>query len=226
MSRSTGRSAPTERRYPDGDGILTHCNTGSLATCGYGTALGVIRAAWEAGKAIRVFADETRPFLQGSRLTAWELLQESIPVTLITDNAAGYLMKRGLIQAAIVGADRVAANGDVINKIGTYTVAVLARAHGIPFYAAVPLSTIDLTAASGADVTIEERDPAEVTHLAGVRVAPQGVDVMNPAFDVTPHTLVSADHHRKRGRPPAVPGKPPGAFRIHPGLPLNPPARP
>ena len=175
-----------------GDGVLTHCNTGSLATAEYGTALGVIRAAYAAGKNIHVYAGETRPFLQGARLTAWELLQEGIPATLITDNAAAHLMKRGLIQRVIVGADRVAANGDVVNKIGTYALAVLAKAHNIPFYAAVPLSTIDLSVPSGDQVPIEERDPAEVTHLFGVRIAPEGIGALNPAFDVTPHELVTA----------------------------------
>ncbi len=175
-----------------GDGVLTHCNTGSLATAEYGTALGVIRAAHEEGKGIHVYAGETRPFLQGARLTAWELLQEGIPATLITDNAAAHLMKRGLIQRVIVGADRVAANGDVVNKIGTYALAVLAKAHDIPFYAAVPRSTVDLTVASGDEVTIEERDPAEVTHVFGARIAPEGIAVLNPAFDVTPHHLVTA----------------------------------
>lgn len=175
-----------------GDGVLTHCNTGSLATAEYGTALGVIRAAHAAGKGIHVYAGETRPFLQGARLTAWELLQEGIPATLITDNAAAHLMKQGRIQRVIVGADRVAANGDVVNKIGTYALAVLAKAHGIPFYAAVPLSTIDLEVPSGDAVAIEERDPAEVTHVFGVRVAPEGIGVLNPAFDATPHELVTA----------------------------------
>lgn len=175
-----------------GDGVLTHCNTGSLATADYGTALGVIRAAHEAGKGIHVYAGETRPFLQGARLTAWELLQEGIPATLITDNAAAHLMKKGLIRLVVVGADRVAANGDVVNKIGTYALAVLAKAHNIPFYAAVPLSTIDLGVASGDEVTIEERDPAEVTHVFGTRIAPEGIAVLNPAFDVTPHHLVTA----------------------------------
>ena len=175
----------------DGDGVLTHCNTGSLATVEYGTALGVIRAAHEQGKRIRVYADETRPFLQGARLTAWELMQDGIPVTLIADNMAGYVMQKGMVQVVIVGADRIAANGDVVNKIGTYSVALLARAHGIPFYAAVPLSTIDLGVESGDAVTIEERDPKEVTHVFGVQVAPDGVDVFNPAFDVTPAEYVT-----------------------------------
>lgn len=175
----------------DGDGVLTHCNTGSLATVHYGTALGVIRAAHEQGKRIHVYAGETRPFLQGARLTAWELMQDGIPVTLITDNMAGYAMRAGRVQVAIVGADRVAANGDVVNKIGTYSIALLCRAHGIPFYVAAPLSTIDLNVDSGDDVTIEERDPREVTHIFGVPIAPEGVEVLNPAFDVTPAEYVA-----------------------------------
>jgi len=190
INRRIGRNGAS--LIASGDGVLTHCNTGSLATADYGTALGVIRAAHESGKAIRVYAGETRPFLQGARLTAWELLEEGIPATLITDNAAAYLMRRGLIQLVIVGADRVAANGDVVNKIGTYSLAVLAKAHGIPFYAAVPLSTIDLSVRSGDEVTIEERDPREVTHVFGTRIAPEGIDVLNPAFDITPHELVTA----------------------------------
>lgn len=175
----------------DGDGVLTHCNTGSLATVEYGTALGVIRAAHEQGKRVHVYADETRPFLQGARLTAWELMQDGIPVTLITDNMAGFVMKQGRVQVVIVGADRIARSGDVVNKIGTYSVALLAKAHGIPFYVAAPLSTIDLSVPSGDAVTIEERDPREVTHVFGVQVAPQGVPVLNPAFDVTPAELVT-----------------------------------
>lgn len=189
VNRRIGRIGAAVIR--DGDGILTHCNTGSLATVGYGTALGVIRAAHEEGKRIHVYAGETRPFLQGARLTAWELLQDGIPVTLITDNMAGYAMKRGLIQVAVVGADRIAANGDVVNKIGTYAAAVLAKAHRIPFYVAAPLSSIDLKVAKGADVPIEERPASEVTHIWGVAVAPEGVDVLNPAFDVTPAELVT-----------------------------------
>jgi len=172
--------------------ILTHCNAGALATAGYGTALGVIRAAREAGKKISVYADETRPLLQGSRLTAWEMEQEGIPVTVITDNMAGYLMRRGMVDLVIVGADRIAANGDVANKIGTYTVAVLAEHHGIPFYVAAPLSTVDFSLASGEEIPIEERGEDEVSTFAGVRVAPAGVMVWNPAFDVTPHQLVEA----------------------------------
>ena len=171
--------------------VLTHCNAGALATGGYGTALGVIRAAKEAGKEVQVIADETRPFLQGTRLTAWELVREHIPVTLITDNMAGYLMKKGLIDLVIVGADRIAANGDTANKIGTYSVAVLAREHGIPFYVAAPRSTIDPQIKTGEDIPIEERHESEVTHLAGKRMAPSGVKVLNPAFDVTPHTFIT-----------------------------------
>lgn len=176
----------------DGDAILTHCNAGALATAGYGTALGVVRAAWEEGKKLRVFADETRPVLQGARLTAWELQQDGIPVTLITDNMAGALMQKQRVQCCIVGADRIAANGDVANKIGTYSVAVLAQAHDIPFYVAAPISTIDLETANGEGIPIEERNPSEVTQLHGTRViAPIGVSVWNPAFDVTPATLIT-----------------------------------
>ncbi|HSN40789.1 MAG TPA: S-methyl-5-thioribose-1-phosphate isomerase [Burkholderiales bacterium] len=175
----------------DGARVLTHCNAGALATAGHGTALGVIRSAVEAGKAISVIADETRPFLQGARLTAWELQQDNIPVTLIADSAAGLLMSRGEIDAVIVGADRVAANGDVANKIGTYGVAVLARRHAIPFYVACPLSTIDRGIASGADIPIEERAPEEVTGHRGLRWAPPGISARNPVFDVTPAELVS-----------------------------------
>ena len=175
-----------------GQTSLTHCNAGALATAGYGTALGVIRAAWEQGKEIQVIADETRPVLQGARLTAWELMQDKIPVTLITDNMAGALMRQGKIQLCIVGADRIAANGDVANKIGTYSVAVLAKAHGIPFYVAAPYSTIDLRTKSGADIPIEQRQTTEVTTIHGSHpVAPDGVQVYNPAFDVTPAELVS-----------------------------------
>ncbi|MFB3923869.1 MAG: S-methyl-5-thioribose-1-phosphate isomerase [Terriglobia bacterium] len=177
---------------PDSGTILTHCNAGALATGGYGTALGVIRAAVAAGKQINVFADETRPFLQGARLTAWELAKDGIPVTLITDNMAGHFMKAGQIKAAIVGADRIAANGDVANKIGTYSVAVLAKENQIPFYVAAPLSTIDLSLASGEQIPIEERTPSEVTHWAGVATAPENVPARHPAFDVTPHRYVTA----------------------------------
>lgn len=176
----------------DGARVLTHCNAGALATAGHGTALGVIRSAVEAGKRISVIADETRPFLQGARLTAWEMVQENIPVTLITDNMAGHLMSRGEIDAVVVGTDRVAANGDVANKIGTYMVAVLAQRHGIPFYVACPLSTIDLTIPDGAAIPIEERAAAEVTGFRDCQWAASGVRVRNPAFDVTPAELVSA----------------------------------
>jgi methylthioribose-1-phosphate isomerase len=176
---------------PDGARVLTHCNAGALATAGHGTALGVIRSARDAGKKISVYADETRPFLQGARLTAWEMVQENIPVTLITDNMAGYLMSRGEIDAVVVGTDRVAASGDVANKIGTYMVAVLARRHNIPFYVACPLSTIDLTIASGADIPIEERASDEVTGYRDCQWAAEGVQVRNPAFDVTPAELVT-----------------------------------
>jgi len=177
---------------PDGARVLTHCNAGALATAGHGTALGVIRSAVESGKRISVIADETRPFLQGARLTAWEMVQEHIPVTLITDNMAGHLMSRGEIDAVIVGTDRVAANGDVANKIGTYMVAVLARRHNIPFYVACPLSTIDLTIPEGAAIPIEERAAAEVTGFRECQWAAKGVQVRNPAFDITPAELVTA----------------------------------
>ena len=174
----------------DGDTVLTHCNAGSLATVEYGTALAVIRAAWEEGKRIKVIADETRPKLQGARLTAYELMRDGIPVTLITDNMAGCVMSKGLVDKVIVGADRIVRDG-VANKIGTYTVAVLAKEHGIPFYVAAPTSTFDLSKNSR-DVIIEERDPDEVTHIGSVRIAPEGVDVMNPAFDITPLKYVDA----------------------------------
>jgi methylthioribose-1-phosphate isomerase len=177
---------------PDQARILTHCNAGALATAGYGTALGVIRAAVEQGKRVQVIADETRPVLQGARLTAWELQKDGIPVTLIADNMAASLMRQGLIDLVIVGADRIAANGDVANKIGTYGVAVLAQAHGIPFYVAAPLSTIDASLPSGDDIPIEARQPDEVTHLGDRRIAPTGVGVLNPAFDVTPYAYVHA----------------------------------
>jgi methylthioribose-1-phosphate isomerase len=177
---------------PEGARVLTHCNTGSLATGGYGTALGVIRSAFAQGKIERVYLDETRPLLQGSRLTTWELLRDGIPHTLIVDNAAGALMKRGLIDAVIVGADRITANGDVANKIGTYQLAVLARENGLPFYVAAPTSTVDLALSSGEAVPIEERSAAEVTGLFGIVVAPPGVEAANPAFDVTPNEYVSA----------------------------------
>lgn len=173
--------------------VLTHCNAGALATAGdYGTALGVIRGAREMGKRIAVIADETRPFLQGARLTAWELAKDEIPVTLITDNMAGHVMKRGEVDAVVVGADRIAANGDTANKIGTYMVAVLARRHDIPFYVAAPVSTIDYNIASGDEIPIEERGPEEVTHVRGAQLAPAGIGVHNPAFDVTPHDLIAA----------------------------------
>lgn len=176
----------------DGQTVLTHCNAGSLATAGYGTALGVVRAAHEQGKKIKVIADETRPVLQGSRLTAWELMQDQIPVMLITDNMAGSLMRQGKIHLCIVGADRIAANGDVANKIGTYSVAVLAKAHHIPFYVAAPYSTIDLKTKSGDEIPIEQRNPSEVTTIHGSHpVAPKDVMVYNPAFDVTPAELIT-----------------------------------
>ena len=176
---------------PDGAGILTHCNTGSLATAGYGTALGVVRAARELGKKVHVYADETRPFLQGARLTAWECVKEGIPATLLCDGAAASIMKRGKIQFAVVGADRVAANGDTANKIGTYSVALAAKAHDIPFYVAAPVSTIDLKTPDGDAIPIEQRDPREVTHIGGVALAPEGIGVENPSFDVTPASLIA-----------------------------------
>jgi len=178
---------------PDGATVLTHCNAGALATAGdYGTALGVIRGARDAGKRVAVIADETRPFLQGARLTAWELDKDDIPVTVITDNMAGHVMKGGKVDVVVVGADRIAANGDTANKIGTYMVAVLARQHDIPFYVAAPISTIDLSIASGEQIPIEERDAREVTHIREQRLAPEGVAVQNPAFDVTPHGFIAA----------------------------------
>jgi methylthioribose-1-phosphate isomerase len=177
---------------PEGATVLTHCNAGGLATAGYGTALGVIRAAQEAGKNVRVFADETRPWLQGARLTAWELMKDGIPVTLISDNMAGFFMNRGEITCCVVGADRIAANGDTANKIGTYTVAVLARENNIPFYVAAPVSTLDLTLSDGSKIPIEERPANEVTHIKGVGIAPEGVSVRNPSFDVTPARYITA----------------------------------
>jgi methylthioribose-1-phosphate isomerase len=177
---------------PASGGVLTHCNAGALATCGYGTALGVIRAAVEQGKKIHVYADETRPFLQGSRLTAWELMKDGIPTTVISDNMAGAMMSQGKIGAIVVGADRIAANGDVANKIGTYTVAVLAKEHSIPFYVAAPLSTIDFETTDGSKIPIEQRNSREVTHFAGKQVTPEGVSIENPAFDVTPSKYVTA----------------------------------
>jgi methylthioribose-1-phosphate isomerase len=190
ICRALGRNgAPL---VPDGKTVLTHCNAGALATAGYGTALGVIRAAVEAGKRIDVFADETRPFLQGARLTVWELQQDDIPATLITDNMAGHFLKSGRIGCVVVGADRIAANGDVANKIGTYSVAVLAKENGVPFYVAAPISTLDLTLASGDSIPIEQRASAEVTHVYGTQIAPTGTEVQNPAFDVTPARYVTA----------------------------------
>ena len=177
---------------PASGGVLTHCNAGALATCGYGTALGVIRAAVEQGKKIHVFADETRPFLQGSRLTAWELMKDGIPTTVISDNMAGAMMSKGKIGAIVVGADRIAANGDVANKIGTYSVAVLAKEHGIPFYVAAPLSTVDMETPDGSKIPIEQRNQREVTHIAGKQMTPDGVEIENPAFDVTPAKYVTA----------------------------------
>jgi len=189
-NRAIGRCG--EPLVPDGRSVLTHCNAGALATAGYGTALGVIRAAWEAGKRIHVFVDETRPFLQGARLTAWELLHDGIPTTVITDNMAGFFLRTGRIGCVIVGADRIVANGDVANKIGTYSLAILAREHGVPFYVAAPTSTIDLNLTSGDEIPIEFRSPEEVTHICGQPITPDGVQVENPAFDVTPGRYVTA----------------------------------
>jgi methylthioribose-1-phosphate isomerase len=189
-NQSMGRHGAT--LMPSSGGVLTHCNAGALATAGYGTALGVIRAAVEAGKKIHVYADETRPFLQGSRLTAWELMKDGIPTTVISDNMAGAMMKQGKIAAIVVGADRIAANGDVANKIGTYTVAVLAKEHGIPFYVAAPISTVDLECPDGSKIPIEQRNPKEVTHIAGKQMVPDGVEIENPAFDVTPAKYIAA----------------------------------
>ena len=189
-NQAMGRHGAT--LMPASGGVLTHCNAGALATCGYGTALGVIRAAVEQGKKIHVFADETRPFLQGSRLTAWELMKDGIPTTVISDNMAGAMMKQQKINAIVVGADRIAANGDVANKIGTYSVAVLAKEHGIPFYVAAPLSTVDFETPDGSGIPIEQRDGREVTHIAGRQMVPDGVEVENPAFDVTPAKYVTA----------------------------------
>jgi methylthioribose-1-phosphate isomerase len=177
---------------PQEAAVMTHCNAGALATAGYGTALGVIRAAVEGGNPVAVFANETRPFLQGARLTVWELQQDNIPVTLLTDNMAGHVLNSGRINAVVVGADRIAGNGDVANKIGTYSVAVLAKENGIPFYVAAPISTLDLSLASGKEIPIEERDPSEVTELQGLRVAPPDTSVLNPAFDITPNRYVTA----------------------------------
>ena len=190
ICRAIGRNGAA--LVPDGRTVLTHCNAGALATAGYGTALGVIRAAVEAGKRVDVFADETRPFLQGARLTVWELQQDGIATTLITDNMAGHFLKSGRIGCVVVGADRIAANGDVANKIGTYPVAVLARENGVPFFVAAPISTLDLTLATGDQIPIEQRAAAEVTHVFGQAVAPAGTAVENPAFDVTPARYVTA----------------------------------
>jgi methylthioribose-1-phosphate isomerase len=190
-NRSLGRFGG--ELIPDGATVLTHCNAGALATAGdYGTALGVVRGARDAGKRVAVIADETRPFLQGARLTAWELQKDEIPVTVITDNMAGHVMKQGQIDCVVVGADRIAANGDAANKIGTYMVAVLARQHSIPFYVAAPISTIDLTLPTGEQIPIEERDAREVTHIREQRLSPEGVAVQNPAFDVTPAEFIAA----------------------------------
>ena len=189
-NQAMGRHGAT--LMPSEGGVLTHCNAGALATAGYGTALGVIRAAVEQGKKIHVYADETRPFLQGSRLTAWELMKDGIPTTVISDNMAGAMMKQGKIGAIVVGADRIAANGDVANKIGTYTVAVLAKENGIPFYVAAPISTVDLACPDGDKIPIEQRNPREVTHIGGKQMVPDGVSIENPAFDVTPARYVAA----------------------------------
>lgn len=189
-NRAMGRFG--EALIPAGATVMTHCNAGALATAGYGTALGVIRAAHEAGKNISVIANETRPFLQGARLTAWEMKKERIPTTLITDNMAGHFIKAGRVSCIVVGADRIAANGDVANKIGTYTLAVLAKRHRIPFFVAAPVSTVDLRCPTGDDIPIEDRPPREVTHIGGRQMAPRGIGVANPAFDVTPNDLVSA----------------------------------
>ncbi len=190
INRAIGRHGAV--LVPDHKTVLTHCNAGALATAGFGTALGVVRAAVQMGKQIDVFADETRPFLQGARLTAWELHRDGIDATLITDNMAGHFLKSGRIGCVIVGADRIAANGDVANKIGTYTLAVLAKENSVPFYVAAPISTLDLTLASGDEIPIEERGAKEVTHLQGVHVAPDGIKAANPAFDVTPNRYVTA----------------------------------
>lgn len=189
-NQAMGRHGAT--LMPSSGGVLTHCNAGALATAGYGTALGVIRAAVEQGKKIHVYADETRPFLQGSRLTAWELMKDGIPTTVISDNMAGAMMKQGKIGAIVVGADRIAANGDVANKIGTYTVAVLAKEHAIPFYVAAPISTVDLDTPDGSKIPIEQRAAKEVSHIAGKQMVPEGVEIENPAFDVTPSKYVAA----------------------------------
>ena len=189
-NQAMGRHGAT--LMPNEGGVLTHCNAGALATAGYGTALGVIRAAVEAGKKIHVYADETRPFLQGARLTAWELMKDGIPTTVISDNMAGAMMRQGKIGAIVVGADRIAANGDVANKIGTYTVAVLAKENGIPFYVAAPISTVDMACPDGSNIPIEQRNVREVSHIAGKQMVPDGVLIENPAFDVTPAKYVTA----------------------------------
>jgi methylthioribose-1-phosphate isomerase len=188
INRKIGENG--KRLIKDGDGVLTHCNAGGLATAGFGTALGVIQAAWAAGRRFHVFVDETRPLLQGSRLTAWELAQEKIPATVLTDNMAGWLMKNRKINLVIVGADRIARNGDTANKIGTYGLAILAKYHGVPFYVAAPTSTLDRSLPSGERIPIEERAAEEVTHLRGKRITPKGIKAYNPAFDVTPHSLI------------------------------------
>jgi methylthioribose-1-phosphate isomerase len=205
----------------DGDNIITHCNAGSIATAGYGTAEGVMRAAIEQGKQIHIYVDETRPVLQGARLTAWELMEENIPCTLVTDNMAGYLLYHDLVDLAVVGADRIARNGDVANKIGTYSLAVLCKEHGIPFYVAAPFSTIDFLTETGPDIPIEERDPREVTHVLGTTpIAPEGVQVLNPAFDVTPARYITAIITEKGAFRPqdlhhlADPKRDPERFRI------------
>jgi methylthioribose-1-phosphate isomerase len=189
-NQAMGRHGAT--LMPASGGVLTHCNAGALATAGYGTALGVIRAAVEQGKQIHVYADETRPFLQGARLTAWELMKDGIPTTVISDNMAGTMMKQGKIGAIVVGADRIAANGDVANKVGTYSVAILAKEHGIPFYVAAPISTVDLATPDGNGIPIEQRNTKEVSHIAGKQMVPDGVKIENPAFDVTPAKYVTA----------------------------------
>ena len=207
----------------DGDNIITHCNAGSIATAGYGTAEGVMRAAVEEGKQIHVWVDETRPVLQGARLTAWELMEEKIPCTLVTDSMAGHLLYRDMVDVAVVGADRIARNGDVANKIGTYSLAVLCKEHGIPFYVAAPFSTIDFNTPSGIDIPIEERDPREVTHVLGTcPIAPEGVQVLNPAFDVTPARYITGIITEKGVFPPqdlhhlADPKRDPERFRVRP----------
>jgi methylthioribose-1-phosphate isomerase len=189
-NRAIGRLG--QELIPEKAQILTHCNAGALATAGYGTALGVVRAAVEAGKRVHVLADETRPFLQGARLTAWELEKDNIPVTVITDNMAGHFLQKGKIDCVIVGADRIAANGDVANKIGTYSVAVLAKENGVPFFVAAPISTLDLSIPDGSRIPIEERDPEEVRRIKGVPITPGNTSVANPAFDVTPNRYIAA----------------------------------